>query len=407
MTSSVYFFGDDKSSRFDWWFSLCPGQISPYHSRVARVVLKHLTKLFPGANGQAIRAVDDLSLSVEDKELLVLVGPSGCGKTTTLRLLAGLEEPSAGEVRLDDQPVNRLPPKQRDVAMVFQSPALYPQLSVYENIAFGLKIRKAPKEEIARRVQEAAEMLGLRDYLTRLPMELSGGQRQRVAVGRALVRRPKLFLFDEPLSNLDTQTRLRMRAELARLHSELGWTSIYVTHDQDEAMNLGGRIAVLNQGALQQVAEPLRIYREPANTFVAGFFGSPPMNFFEGTIVREGLKLAFEEASGTGEPLRFILNSTSGNQASDHLEKKVLLGLRPENISDAPVQPGEPSLSISAMLERFEFRGSETYAYLVHEKLKFVARLQTLPSAGKSLQVYFNMSQAHLFDSKTGLRLYP
>jgi multiple sugar transport system ATP-binding protein len=321
-------------------------------------------------------------------------------------LLAGLEEPSAGEIRLDDQPVNPLPPKQRDVAMVFQSPALYPHLSVYENIAFGLKIRKAPKEEVARRVQEAAEMLGLRDCLTRLPMELSGGQRQRVAVGRALVRRPKLFLFDEPLSNLDTQTRLRMRAELARLHSELGWTSIYVTHDQDEAMNLGGRIAVLNQGALQQVAEPLRIYREPTNTFVAGFFGSPPMNFFQGTIVREGPKLAFEEASESGQPLRFILNSTIGNRASDYLEKKVLLGLRPENISDESLPPGEPWLSISAMLERLEFRGGETYAHLVRGKSPFMARLSNSARTPKQLlDISFDLSRMVLFDSATGVRI--
>ena len=351
-----------------------------------------------------IRAVDALSLAVEDKELMVLVGPSGCGKTTTLRLLAGLEEPSAGEIRLDGQIVNRQPPKERDVAMVFQNPALYPHLSVYENIAFGLQIRKAPKGEIARRVQEAAEILGLKDCLTRLPMELSGGQRQRAAVGRALVRRPRLFLFDEPLSNLDAPTRLRMRAELARLHAELGWTSIYVTHDQDEAMNLGGRIAVLREGALQQVAEPLKLYREPANIFVAGFFGSPPMNFFEGKLAQEGPGLAFEETPNSGTPLRFILNGTTAKRAGGHVGKKVVLGLRPDNIGDKSV--GSLSLPVAAMLERLEFQGGDTYAHLVRGKRSFVARLAGPAAAPKqSFEVHFDLSQAHLFDSDTRARI--
>jgi multiple sugar transport system ATP-binding protein len=371
---------------------------------VARVVLEHLTKLFHGPNGETIRAVDALSLTVEDKELMVLVGPSGCGKTTTLRLLAGLEEPSAGEIRFDGQIVNRLPPKERDVAMVFQSPALYPHLSVYENIAFGLQIRKAPREEIARRVHESAEILGLKDCLNRLAMELSGGQRQRVAVGRALVRRPRLFLFDEPLSNLDAQTRLRMRAELARLHAELGWTSLYVTHDQDEAMNLGERIAVLDQGVLQQVAEPVKIYREPANMFVAGFFGSPPMNFFEGTLAQAGPGLAFEERPTAGTPLRFILNGTIANRAAGHTGKKVLLGLRPDNIGDKPV--GSSSLPVSVMLERFEFRGGDTYAHLVRGKRSIVARLADPAATPKQpLEVHFDLSQAHLFDPHTRARI--
>jgi len=371
---------------------------------VACVVLEGLTKLFRGPNGEAIRAVDALSLTIRDMEFMVFVGPSGCGKTTTLRLLAGLEEPSAGEIRFDGQIANRLPPKERDVAMVFQNPALYPHLSVYENIAFGLQIRKAPKEEIAHRVQEAAEILGLKDCLTRLPMELSGGQRQRVAVGRALVRRPRLFLFDEPLSNLDPQTRLRMRAELARLHAELGWTSIYVTHDQDEAMNLGARIAVLREGALQQVAEPLKLYSEPANTFVAGFFGSPPMNLFEGTLVQEGPGLAFEETPSSGTPLRFILNGAIASRAGGHVGKKVLLGLRPDNIADKPVS--SPSLSVSGMLERLEFRGGDTYAHLVRGKRSFVARLAGPAAAPKqAFEVYFDLSQAHLFDSDTSARV--
>jgi multiple sugar transport system ATP-binding protein len=335
---------------------------------------------------------------------MVLVGPSGCGKTTTLRLLAGLEESSAGEIRFDGQVVNRSSPKERDVAMVFQDPALYPHLSVYENIAFGLQIRKAPKEEVARRVQEAAEILGLKDCLNRLPMDLSGGQRQRVAVGRALVRRPRLFLFDEPLSNLDAQTRLRMRTELARLHAELGWTSLYVTHDQDEAMNLGTRIAVLREGALQQVAEPLKLYREPANTFVAGFFGSPPMNFFEGTLAQQRPGLAFEESPTSETALRFILNGTIANRAGGHMGKKVLLGLRPENIGDKPV--GSSSLPVSAILERLEFRGGDTYAHLNHGKRSFVARLAGPAATQKQpLEVHFDLSQAHLFDPATKARI--
>lgn len=371
---------------------------------MARISLEQLTKRFRGPNGEAIRAVDTLSLTVEDKELLVLVGPSGCGKTTTLRLLAGLEEPSAGEIRFNGQIVNGLPPKERDVAMVFQNPALYPHLSVYENIAFGLQIRKAPREEITRRVQEAAEILGLKDCLTRVPMELSGGQRQRVAVGRALVRRPRLFLFDEPLSNLDAQTRVRMRGELARLHAELGWTSLYVTHDQDEAMNLGGRIAVLRQGALQQVAEPLKLYREPANTFVAGFFGSPPMNFFEGTLAQEGPGVAFEVTPSSRTPLRFILNGAIANQAAGHIGKKILLGLRPDNIGDNPV--GRSSLPVSAVLERLEFRGGDTYAHLERGKRSFVARLAgPARTAKQPLEVHFDLSQAHLFDCDTQARI--
>lgn len=335
---------------------------------------------------------------------MVLVGPSGCGKTTTLRLLAGLEEPSAGKIGFDGQIVNRLPPKERDVAMVFQNPALYPHLSVHENIAFGLQIRKAPRQEIMRRVHEAAEILGLKDCLTRLPMELSGGQRQRVAVGRALVRRPRLFLFDEPLSNLDAQTRLRMRAELARLHAELGWTSLYVTHDQDEAMNLGTRIAVLREGALQQVAEPLKIYREPANTFVAGFFGSPPVNFFEGTLLQEGPSLAFEETPTSGAPQRFILNGAITNRAGAHIGKKVLLGLRPDSICDKPL--GSSSVPVSVILERLEFRGGDTYGHLEHGKSSFVARLANPGATPKqAFQVYIDLSHVHLFDSNTGARI--
>jgi multiple sugar transport system ATP-binding protein len=376
---------------------------------VARVVLEHLSKLFPGANGAAVRAVDDLNLKVEEQELLVVVGPSGCGKTTTLRLIAGLETPSSGRILLDGETAERLEPKQRDVAMVFQNHALYPHLSVYENMAFGLAVRKAPRAEIEQRVREASEMLGLREHLARLPMELSGGERQRVALGRALVRRPRLFLFDEPLSNLDTQTRLRMRAEIARLHAQLGWTSIYVTHDQDEALNLGRRIAVLKNGALQQMDEPLRIYREPANVFVAGFFGSPPMNLFEGVLVQDGGGLAFQETPRSGQepPLRLSLEPVMATRMADGAGRKVLLGIRPEHVTDQP-PPGESATGhIRAVVERLEFRGHDTFVHLRRGDRNLVARLAANSGAHPNhpMDVYFDLSHAHLFDSGSGVRL--
>jgi multiple sugar transport system ATP-binding protein len=255
--------------------SVAPAQ----NNLVAQVVIAHLTKLFAGASGESVRAVEDLSLVVEDREFLVLVGPSGCGKTTTLRLIAGLEEPTQGTISIGGRPVTNLPPKERDVAMVFQNPALYPHLSAYDNMAFGLTLRKCPKAEIQRRVVEAAELLDLNGCLPRRPHELSGGQRQRVAIGRAIVRRPALFLFDEPLSNLDAPLRAQMREEIARLHTQLGASMVYVTHDQVEAMTLGDRVAVLQAGVLQQVGPPVELYRRPANPFVASFIGSLPMNF--------------------------------------------------------------------------------------------------------------------------------
>jgi multiple sugar transport system ATP-binding protein len=246
---------------------------------VARVVIENLCKAFSAPTGDVIQAVDNVSFDVGDGEFLTLVGPSGCGKTTTLRLIAGLEKPDRGTISIDGSIANDLAPKERDVAMVFQNPALYPHLSVFENMAFGLKLRKCPRIEIERRVGAAAEMLGLNGTLNRRPEELSGGQRQRVAIGRAIVRRPRLFLFDEPLSNLDAPLRAQMREELARLHVELGATMIYVTHDQIEAMTLGQRVAVVHCGVIQQIGTPEEIYRRPADEFVAGFIGAMPMNF--------------------------------------------------------------------------------------------------------------------------------
>src|SRR6266702_3731404 len=262
---------------------------------VARVVIEHLSKVFTGPRGESIHAVVDASLSVEDKEFVVLVGPSGCGKTTTLRLIAGLEEASSGVISIDGKVVNDLAPRDRDIAMVFQNYALYPHMSVYENMAFGLKVRNHPKEEIDKRVKEAAEILDLLPCLDRKPAALSGGQRQRVAVGRAIVRQPKVFLFDEPLSNLDAKMRVQMRTELTKLHQRLQATMIYVTHDQTEAMTMGDRIVVINDGVVQQTDAPLVLYNEPVNLFVAGFLGSPPMNFVKGTLKGESDSFVFSE----------------------------------------------------------------------------------------------------------------
>src|SRR5512147_342527 len=256
---------------------------------MAGVVYDHVTKQF----GE-VKAVNDLSLDVKDKEFLVLVGPSGCGKTTALRLLAGLEEVSAGEIKISDRVVNDVAPKDRDIAMVFQSYALYPHLSVYDNMAFGLKLRKVPKDEIKRRVGEAADILGIHDLLERKPRQLSGGQRQRVAVGRAIVREPKVFLFDEPLSNLDAKLRIAMRAEISKLHQRLQTTFIYVTHDQMEAMTMATRIAVINKGILQQLDTPQNLYDHPSNLFVAGFIGTPAMNFFPGKLRKDNGKLVVD-----------------------------------------------------------------------------------------------------------------
>src|SRR5689334_24346672 len=251
---------------------------------MARVTVKNVSKIYPGDKGRDVIAVKDVSLDIKDREFVVLVGPSGCGKSTTLRMIAGLEEISRGEILIGDRLVNDVPPKDRDIAMVFQNYALYPHMSVYDNLAFGLKLRKYPKPEIAKRVQEAAEILGIQELLKRKPRQLSGGQRQRVAVGRAIVRHPQVFLFDEPLSNLDAKLRVQMRVELKRLHERLETTAIYVTHDQVEAMTLGSRVVVMKDGWVQQVGEPLEIYSKPANKFVAGFIGSPAMNFLPVTV---------------------------------------------------------------------------------------------------------------------------
>ncbi|HVW21010.1 MAG TPA: sn-glycerol-3-phosphate ABC transporter ATP-binding protein UgpC [Opitutaceae bacterium] len=371
---------------------------------MARVVLENLVKLYPQKNGPDVRAVGGVSLAVEDREFMVLVGPSGCGKSTTLRMIAGLEEISGGRITIDGRTVNGVPPKDRDIAMVFQNYALYPHLTVYENLAFGLKLRGEPRAEIDARVRSAAALLGLEGQLQRRPKALSGGQRQRVAVGRAIVRQPKVFLFDEPLSNLDAQMRGTMRAELAKLHDRLGATMIYVTHDQVEAMTMADRICVMKDGEVQQVAAPLELYRNPANVFVAGFIGSPPMNLFRGSILPAGGGLAFvaEDAAGTSA-FSVPVDEAAWQRAGGQPGRPLVLGVRPEHLREAGSEPG----ALAARIELAEPMGAETHLHLNAGGAPFVARVRSSQRhrAGETAWVAFNPADAHLFDAKSGLAL--
>jgi multiple sugar transport system ATP-binding protein len=373
---------------------------------MACVVLENLTKSFKGPRQETVAADSDLNLTVAHKELLVLVGPSGCGKTTTLRLIAGLEEVSRGTISIDDQVVNNAAPKERDIAMVFQHHALYPHMTARENLAFGLKLRKHSRAEIAQRVGEAAEMLGLADCLDRRPEALSGGQRQRVALGRALVRKPKVFLFDEPLSNLDAQMRVQMRREIAQLHSRLAATMIYVTHDQVEALTLGDRIAVMRGGTLQQVAGPMELYRRPANLFVAGFIGSPPMNFFHGTLAAEGSGLVFREEAATGFKLRVAEEMRS--RLADFTGKKVALGIRPEHIAEKTGTDDTPAGQVvEALAGVVEPMGPETFLYAANGSHSFAARLRAdfRAVAQQKVSLVFDMRHAHFFDPATEMTI--
>ncbi len=292
---------------------------------MARVLLENITKIYPGN----VKAVDDFNLDIADAEFMVFVGPSGCGKSTTLRMIAGLEEISGGTLKIGERIVNDVPPKDRDIAMVFQNYALYPHMSVYKNMAFGLKLRKFPKAEIDKRVRDAAKILGIEELLDRRPKALSGGQRQRVAVGRAIVRDPACFLFDEPLSNLDAKLRVEMRAEIKRLHMDLKTTTIYVTHDQEEAMTLGDRVVVMKYGVIQQCDAPLQIYRHPKNRFVAGFVGTPPMNFFDGNLVRSDDGIYFEEGANN----RIKVPDWANDSLAGKVGSPVVLGVRPEALA--------------------------------------------------------------------------
>ncbi|MBI3169392.1 MAG: sn-glycerol-3-phosphate ABC transporter ATP-binding protein UgpC [Chloroflexi bacterium] len=346
-----------------------------------------------------VSVIKQLNFKVEDKEFLVLVGPSGCGKTTALRMLAGLEEITSGEIMIGDRVVNDVAPKDRDIAMVFQSYALYPHMSVYDNMAFGLKLRKTPKEEIKRRVNEAAEILDITHLLDRKPRQLSGGQRQRVAVGRAIVREPKVFLFDEPLSNLDAKLRVQMRAEISKLHQRLQTTFIYVTHDQTEAMTMASRIAVINKGLLQQLDTPQALYDRPNNLFVAGFIGSPSMNFFPGKMAVSGGKVTVD-MDGFQVQIPEALAGPYKNMDG----KRVVFGIRPENIHDPEFAPvnihGE---KVAAKVDVTELMGNETFLYLVNGKNTFIGRVDPRSSkrVGDDMQVIFDMDKFHIFDVDT------
>ncbi|HOO21297.1 MAG TPA: sn-glycerol-3-phosphate ABC transporter ATP-binding protein UgpC [Kiritimatiellia bacterium] len=366
---------------------------------MAKVLLENVCKTYPGG----VTAVHDASLEIEDREFVVLVGPSGCGKSTTLRMIAGLEEISGGAIYIDGKKVNDVPPKDRDIAMVFQNYALYPHMTVYNNMAFGLKLRKYPKAEIHRRVMEAADILGIADYLERKPKALSGGQRQRVAVGRAIVRKPKAFLFDEPLSNLDAKMRVQMRAEISKLHNRLQSTMIYVTHDQIEAMTMGDRIVVMKDGWIQQVATPLDLYNRPVNQFVAGFIGSPPMNFFPGTVRRTGEGLVFDEGTfqaAIPEPAAAKLAAREG--------EALVMGVRPEDVDECEAVPGgEPARGVRATVEMIEMMGAEIHLTAGTGRNSFTARVDAScrRQVGDPVEMVLHMDKAHFFGGPEGRSL--
>ena len=375
---------------------------------MAKVSVQHVYKIYPAEKkGRDVTAVNDVSLEIQDREFVVLVGPSGCGKSTTLRMIAGLEEISKGEIFIGEKRVNDVPPKDRDIAMVFQNYALYPHMSVYDNLAFGLKLRKYPKPEIKKRVMDAASILGIEELLERRPKALSGGQRQRVAVGRAIVRQPKVFLFDEPLSNLDAKMRVQMRTEITKLHQRLQATMIYVTHDQIEAMTMGDRIVVMNNGVVQQTDTPLALYNEPVNLFVAGFLGSPPMNFVNGTLKQEGEFFVFSEIQGGTIQVRLSARDRPG--AGDFMGKPLLLGIRPEDIELAQFANTDGSTgSFPAIVDIVEPMGAETNLYLQTGAHTVVCRSQRAldhREAGHRLQFEMNLKKAHLFEPASGKRV--
>jgi multiple sugar transport system ATP-binding protein len=377
---------------------------------LAGVTFRNISKVF----GKDVKAVNNLNLDIFDKEFMVLVGPSGCGKTTALRMVAGLEEATDGDILIGDVRVNDVPPKDRDIAMVFQNYALYPHMNVYDNIAFGLRLRelkgffwqishlaeaKRIKQDIDQRVKEVARMLDIEKYLARRPKELSGGQRQRVALARAIVRKPKVFLMDEPLSNLDAKLRVQTRAELIRLHRQLGITTIYVTHDQVEAMTMGQRMAIMKDGVLQQCDEPEKVYARPVNKFVASFIGSPPMNFIPATIVKEGEQVFVD----TGE---FRLPVKQGHAAADYVGKSVSLGIRPEDIYDVNLQTNfqvTPANTICAKVDVLEPLGHEYVAYLAAGKHNMIATIhnETRVKEGQDAKFAVDVDRIHIFDGES------
>lgn len=368
-------------------------------AKMAELALEHIYKIYDNK----VTAVEDFNLHIEDKEFIVFVGPSGCGKSTTLRMIAGLEDISKGDFYIDGKRVNDVAPKDRDIAMVFQNYALYPHMTVYDNMAFGLKLRKFPKDEIDRRVKEAAKILGLETYLSRKPKALSGGQRQRVALGRAIVRDAKVFLMDEPLSNLDAKLRVAMRAEIAKLHRRLQTTTIYVTHDQTEAMTMATRLVVMKDGIIQQIGAPKEVYEKPENIFVGGFIGSPAMNFFKGKLGDGKFSIENIAISVPEGKMKYLRDL-------GYVGKDIVMGVRPEDIHDEPIFiESSEGTKISAKVDVSELLGAETMVYSSVGGQDFVARLDSRShiTPGETINLAFDMNKSHFFDPDTELRIRP
>lgn len=365
---------------------------------MAEVRLNNVTRVYENT----IVAVENLNLTIDDKDFVVLVGPSGCGKSTTLRLIAGLEEVTNGEIYIGDRLVNDVPPKDRDVAMVFQNYALYPHMTVYQNLSFGLKMRKVPQPLIENKISQAVKILHIEDVLDRKPKSLSGGQRQRVALGRAIVRDPKVFLFDEPLSNLDAKLRVQMRTEIIKLHNHLQTTTIYVTHDQVEAMTMGHRIVALKDGRVQQVDTPMNLYNFPQNIFVAGFIGSPSMNFFEGTIIRnDGLLFVNKDITVT-------IPNSYGTILDKYADRVVLFGIRPEDIQSHPVTvTAANEHAIRTVVDMVEPMGNEIYIYssITHDQIIVRSSSAWQPALNETIELNFNSEKFHFFDKSTEKRI--
>ena len=374
---------------------------------MASLSLRHVYKRYPGG----VTAVSDFNLEIKDKEFIILVGPSGCGKSTTLRMVAGLEEITDGEILIGDRVVNDVAPKDRDIAMVFQNYALYPHMTVFDNMAFGLKLRKTPKDEIKRRVEEAARILDISHLLERKPKALSGGQRQRVALGRAIVREPKVFLLDEPLSNLDAKLRAQMRTEISKLHLKLGTTFIYVTHDQTEAMTMGTRIVVMKDGFIQQVDTPQNLYTYPGNLFVAGFIGSPQMNFIDSKLLKEGddffVEFGTEDTktrAGVKYKIKLPASKNKDGVLDEYVGKEVIMGIRPEDVhNEEDLVAKFPEGIVEANVEVTELMGAETYLYMNCEEQAINARVEPTNTAkpGDRIKITLEPGKIHLFDKET------
>jgi len=368
---------------------------------MANIKLEHINKIYP--NG--FQAVKDFNLEIEDKEFIIFVGPSGCGKSTTLRMVAGLEDISGGELKIDDKVMNDVEPKDRDIAMVFQNYALYPHMTVYDNMAFGLKLRKMPKAEIDEKVRDAAKILDLESLLDRKPKALSGGQRQRVAMGRAIVRHPKVFLMDEPLSNLDAKLRVQMRIEISKLHQRLDATIIYVTHDQTEAMTLGTRIVVMKDGVVQQVDTPQNLYNKPSNLFVAGFIGSPQMNFVDVELKKDGEEL---KAYVGDAVLSVPVAKAKALLDSGYEGKTVVMGIRPEHLHDSQMSIELANSNvIDSVIRVYELLGAEVYLYFDYAGVQMTARVdpRTTAKTGDDVKFAIEMEKSHFFDKETGLTI--